>query len=256
MTKNRNLKRRIRLRASKTGESYSSARRLLVPDDRSSSAFETHRPTDYLLRAAGSRAGQAYKSLAIEQLGVVADSDVLDLGCGTGGEVGPLLSAIGAAGSVIGVDLDATALEVAREQHRDPRLRFVVGDAHALDLADATMDRVYVDRTMQHVDDPAKVLEEVTRVLRPGGGAVFAEPDWQSLLVDHPERELPQAYRQFILDKVIRNARIFGFARVTGRAVAAHFFTRDQADRWLGYLGGGVFFASLTIFVTAARKSS
>ena len=67
-------------------------------------AFETRRPSDYLLRAAGSTAGQAYKSLAIERLGIEEGNAVLDLGCGTGGDLGPLLSSIGPTGSVIGVD--------------------------------------------------------------------------------------------------------------------------------------------------------
>jgi hypothetical protein len=67
MTKNRNLKHRIRLRASKTGESYAGARRHVVSAG-PSSMFEDRRPSDYLLRAASSAAGQAYKSLAIEQL--------------------------------------------------------------------------------------------------------------------------------------------------------------------------------------------
>jgi ubiquinone/menaquinone biosynthesis C-methylase UbiE len=288
MTKNRNLKRRIRLRAAKTGESYSSARQFLVPADHSASRFETQRPTDYLLRAATSTIGKAYKSLAIELLAVGADSDVLDLGCGTGGELGPLLRAIGPAGSVTAVDTDLHALEVARDHYRDPRLRLHVGDAHGLDLADASVDRVYLDRTMQHVEAPARVLEEARRLLQPGGRIVLAEPDWRSLLVDHPEPELPDAYRRFVVDQVIRNPRIgselprlvqdagfalesvtpvtatytnvldadhvFGFARVTRRAVEAGYLDDDQADRWLDYLSGDVFFASLTIFVTTARR--
>lgn len=267
MTKNRNLK----------------------LSNRPSQAFETRRPSDYLLRAAGSTAGQAYKSLAIERLGIEEGDAVLDLGCGTGGDLGPLLSSIGSTGSVIGVDVDATALEVAHEQYADPRLRLTVGDAHALELDSFSIDRVYVDRTMQHVAAATTVLDEVRRVLRPGGRVLLAEPDWRTLLIDHPEPDLPEAYRQFVVGQVIRNARIgselprlvqnadlelesvspvtvtytdaidadriFGFARVTHRAVKAGYLTPDPASRWLGHLEGPVFFASLTIFVTAARKA-
>lgn len=289
MTKNRNLKRRIRLRAAKTGESYTSARRLLVSSGRLAPTFESQRPDDYLLRAAASTAGQAYKSHALQQLAVDADDVILDLGCGTGGELGLLLSAIGPDGTVIGLDKDPDALKVARDQHRgDPRLRLVTGDAHALDLADASIDRVYMDRTLQHVEAPSTVLDEVRRVLRPGGRVVLAEPDWQTLLIDHPETDLPATYRRFVLERVIRNGRIgsqvprlvqhaglqlesvipvtaaytnavdadhiFGFARVTDRAVGAGYLDSEQAGRWLDHLRGDVFFASVTIFVSVGSR--
>lgn len=290
MTQNRNFKRRIRLRASKTGESYSSARRQIVPTDRSVPMFEEQAPDDYLLRAARSAAGKAYKSLAIEQLGIDADSVVLDIGCGTGGELEALLRAIGPEGSVIGVDTNNAALTAARERYGDTRLCLLEADAHSLDLADGSVDRVYADRTVQHLNAPGTMLNELRRVLRPGGRAVFAEPDWRTLLVDCPEPSLADAYQRFVVDQVIRNARIgtelprlvreadlelesvtpitatytkaveadrvLGFARVTRRAVAAGYLARADADRWLGYLSGDIFFASLTIFAIAARRPS
>jgi SAM-dependent methyltransferase len=179
MTKNRNLKHRIRLRASKTGESYAGARRHVVSAG-PSSMFEDRRPSDYLLRAASSAAGQAYKSLAIEQLEIRAHNTVLDLGCGTGGELEPLLGTLGPDGTLIGLDTDTDALRVASQRFDDPRLRLLTGDAHSLDLVSGSIDRVYVDRTAQHFSVPETVLEEIRRILRPGGRIVLAEPDWQS----------------------------------------------------------------------------
>ncbi|MCI0159398.1 methyltransferase domain-containing protein [Leifsonia shinshuensis] len=290
MTKNRNLKRRIRARASKTGESYSSARRHVLPPTGPVSIFEGERPADYLLRAAASAAGQAYKALAIEQLAVQPGDTVLDLGCGTGGELEPLLRSLGPGGSLIGVDTDENALRAARERFADPRLRLLTGDAHALHFGDDAVDRVYVDRTAQHLAAPATALDGLRRILRPGGRVVLAEPDWQTLLVDSPEPELAEAYRRFVIDRLIRNPRIgselprlvqdaglrldtvipvtatytdpvegdriFGFARVTRRSVAAGYLDQAQADRWLQHLAGRTFFASLTIFITVARRPS
>ncbi|GAB3808914.1 class I SAM-dependent methyltransferase [Humibacter antri] len=288
MTKDRNLQHRIRSRAARIGESSPSARRSLAPANGPGLTFETGRPSDYLLRAADSAAGKKYKSLAIERLGIEEGDAVLDLGCGTGGDLGPLLKSIGPAGSVTGVDVDATALDLARERYGDPRLRLLVGDAHALELDSASIDRVYVDRTMQHLAAPATALDQVRRVLRPGGRVVLAEPDWRTFLIDHPDPDLADAYRQFVVGQVIRNARIgselprlvqnaglglesvtpvtavytdafeadrvFGFARVTRRAVAARHLPLDAAVRWLEHLGSQVFFASLTVFVTVARS--
>ncbi|GAA4141529.1 methyltransferase domain-containing protein [Leifsonia shinshuensis] len=288
MTRNRNLKRRVRLRAAKTGESYTSARRQLIPDEPPASKFEAQRPSDYLLRAAASPAGRTYKTLAIEQLAIDPANTILDLGCGTGGELDPLLRALGPAGSLIGVDADEEALRAARDRFEDPRLKLIVGDAHTLALDDGSVDRAYVDRTAQHLTAPATVLSELRRILRPDGRVVLAEPDWQTLVIDSPEPELAETYRRFVIEEVIRNPRIgselprlvqhaglqldtvipvtatytdpiegdriFGFARVTRRAVAAGYLDPDQADRWLGYLGGGPFFASLTVFITVATR--
>lgn len=289
MTENRNLKRRIRQRASKTGESYTSARRQLTAAAPPSSVFEHERPADYLLRAAASEAGQAYKTVAIQQLAIEPDDTILDLGCGTGGELEPLLHGLGPDGCLIGVDTDTHALHVARKRVEDPRLRLLTGDAHDLDLDDDSVDRVYVDRTAQHLRAPGTALNEIRRTLRPNGRVVFAEPDWQTLIIDCPEPGLTEAYRRFVIGRVIPNPRIgselprlahdagllldsvipvtaaytdsvdgdrvFGFARVTRRAVAAGYLDQTQADRWLGYLAAGTFFASLTIFSTVATRA-
>lgn len=248
--------------------------------------FEAQRPADYLLRAAASAAGQAYKALAIKQLAIGSDDTALDLGCGTGGELEALLLGLGPGGSLIGIDSDEEALRIARQRFEDPRLRLLTGDAHALSLADDSLDRVYVDRTAQHLTAPMTAVREIRRVLRPGGRVVLAEPDWQTLIVDSPEPALADAYRQFIMDRVIRNPRIgselprlvqeaglqlataipvtaaytdaveadriLGFARVTQRAVAAGHLDEDDAERWLHHLAGDTFFASLTIFITVA----
>jgi ubiquinone/menaquinone biosynthesis C-methylase UbiE len=161
-----------------------------------------------------------------------------------------------------------------------------VADVHAVSLADASVDRVRTDRVLQHVADPAGVLREARRVIRPGGRAVFTEPDWDTLILDYPAPEVPGSYRRFIVDQVVRNARIgrrlprlaeeagftavrvipltmvfrdatqadqvLGLHRVTQRAVAAGYLDAATASGWLGYLGQEAFFASMTLFMTVA----
>src|SRR5580692_6169857 len=55
-------------------------------------------------------------------------------------------------------------------------------------------------------NDPAAVLAEARQVLRDGGTAVFAEPDWDTLVVDYPDLATARAYTRFITDRVVRNA--------------------------------------------------
>lgn len=58
-----------------------------------------------------------------------------------------------------------------------PNLRFEQGDAHALKLEDSRFDVVYCRWLLEHVADPAKVLLEMRRVLKPGGRVFVLEND-------------------------------------------------------------------------------
>ena len=193
MTRDRHLERPIRVRASETGESSPSARRHVLPGEQPPSPFEARRPSDYLLRAAASAAGQVYKSLAIEQLAIDADDTILDLGCGTGGELAALLHALGSDGSLIGVDTDDDALRVARERFDDRRLRLRSGDAHALDLADESVDRVYVDRAAQHFAAPATVLPSCGGYFGRTAGSCSPNPTGRPSSSTAPNRNSPRA---------------------------------------------------------------
>jgi ubiquinone/menaquinone biosynthesis C-methylase UbiE len=145
---------------------------------------------------------------------------------------------------------------------------------------------VHTERVLQHVADPGAVLAEAWRVLRPGGRAVFAEPDWDTLIVDYPDLSVPRAYTRFVTGKVIRNAaigrqlprraegagftvrkvtpvtavmrdvakadRFLGFQRVTDRAVADGYLTAESARQWLHHLTTQPFFASVTLYILTA----
>lgn len=73
----------------------------------------------------------------------------------------------------------AAGVEASREQlawitATEPNVKFVHGDAHALDFADGTFDVVYCRYLLEHVHDPARVLAEMRRVLK-DGGKVFVQ---------------------------------------------------------------------------------
>lgn len=166
---------------------------------------------------------------------------------------------------------------------------FRCNDIHKIPLDDNSVDRVHTDRVLQHVAMPETVLNEIHRILRPRGTAVFAEPDWDTLVVDHQDRELSRAYTRFVADAAVRNGTIgrrlpalavrhgfavpdvlpittvfrdlatadhvFGFARVCERAIHAGHLTRDESERWLLDLAGEPFFASVTLFITRVTRN-
>jgi ubiquinone/menaquinone biosynthesis C-methylase UbiE len=253
--------------------------------------WEAERPEDYLTRLAASDLGRAYKSLVIDELGIEQGGFVVDLGCGPGADLAGLAGAVGPAGRVLGIDIDASAVaEAARVASECPSVRVEHGDIHHLELADQSVDRVHTDRVLQHVADPDAVVAEVARVLRPGGVAGFAEPDWDTLVVDYPDPAIPVAYRRFITDEVVRNSRIgrqmpalcernrltvtrvipvtavfrdvaqadriLGFQRVTDRAVDSGYLAPEDGAAWLTHLRTVRLFASVTLFVTLAEDQS
>lgn len=255
--------------------------------DVSRATFELTRPQDYLTRLAASDLGKSYKSLATSELGIAPGDVVLDLGCGPGTDLAAFADAVGPDGMVIGLDNDPAAVDQARERNSALTIEVRHADVHATGLPDRAVDRVHTDRVIQHVADPLRVLREARRVLRPSGRAVFAEPDWDTLIVDYPDVDVARAYRRFIVDRVVRNAcigrqlaglaelagftisdivpittvfrdagaadKILGLHRVTERAVAAKYLDRSAADDWLEHLAHGPFFASVTLFIVVAH---
>ena len=60
-------------------------------------------------------------------------------------------------------------MSAARQRAPRRGIRFVVGDAQALDFSDATFDRAVSLLALNFVPDPAQALAEQIRVTRPGG---------------------------------------------------------------------------------------
>jgi SAM-dependent methyltransferase len=105
-------------------------------------------------------------------------SVVVDLGCGAGTDLLIAAQMTGAAGRVIGVDMTATMLERARRSATEMGLRNV--ELHeslieALPLDDASADVVISNGVIDLVPDKDAVLDEIDRVLRPGGRLQLAD---------------------------------------------------------------------------------
>lgn len=97
---------------------------------------------------------------------------VLDLGC-AGGFMAEALAGRGA--RVTGIDPAAEAIGAARAHAAAEGLdiAYDIGVGEALPYGDATYDAVVCVDVLEHVADLGRVLEEVTRVLRPGGLFLF-----------------------------------------------------------------------------------
>lgn len=102
---------------------------------------------------------------------------VLDVGCGTGVVTRLAAEQVGRQGVVAGLDINAGMLAVARSV-TPPELGidWYEGSADAMPLSDETFDVVLCQLSVQFFPDRSKALQEMHRVLAPGGRLVLNVP--------------------------------------------------------------------------------
>ncbi|AZQ84431.1 malonyl-[acyl-carrier protein] O-methyltransferase BioC [Colwellia sp. Arc7-635] len=114
------------------------------------------------------------------------DLTALDLGAGTGFFTDLLASRYQ---QVLGLDISKNMLRFAKE-NRNEAITWLEADAYKIPLQDNSIDFVYSNLMIQWCDPLDLVLDEVMRVLKPGGLFVF------STLVDGTLFELKSAWAQ------------------------------------------------------------
>lgn len=100
---------------------------------------------------------------------------LLDVGCGSGGFLARMRSL---GWGVQGVEPDAEAARIAREQHGIPVAGSTLEQA---ELPSASVDAVTMSHVIEHVHDPVALLRECHRVLRVGGRLAIVTPNVESL---------------------------------------------------------------------------
>lgn len=122
---------------------------------------------------------------------------VLDVGCGGGSETLMLAERLGSSGSVLGVDVSAPLLEVAREhlarrQEKDAavasRVSFLKADASSHDFGEPQFDLLFSRFGVMFFDQPSAAFAHLRKAMHPDGRLAFA--CWQSL-ADNPWTALP-----------------------------------------------------------------
>lgn len=141
--------------------------------------FSQDSPTVEILSAVDEfhiRGREATREL-VESVSLPDQSEVLDVGCGIGGTARFLAEEYGA--QVIGVDLCEEYCEVGRELTRRvglaDRVTFRQGDGLDLPAEDERFDLVFSEHVQMNVADNEGFIQEMTRVLRPGGSLAFHE---------------------------------------------------------------------------------
>ena len=144
----------------------------------------------------------------LARMPVEAGDTVLDLGCGSGYAARALRDAKDA-GRAYGLDGSPEMVRNAREYTDDGDVGFLIGDFGELPFADDSVDHAFSMEAFYYAADPHHTLEELARILRPGGTFYCAvnyyeenvhSHDWQETIGVEMTRWSRAAYREALRD--------------------------------------------------------
>jgi ubiquinone/menaquinone biosynthesis C-methylase UbiE/glycosyltransferase involved in cell wall biosynthesis len=172
---------------------------------------------------------------------LVRGREVLDIACGEGYGAA-LISAT--ARAVVGVDIDADAIEHARRKYASHgNLTFRTGSCDSIPLPDESVDVVTSFETIEHHDQHREMMREMRRVLRPEGVLIISSPNrpvYAELYGDsNPFHVRELDYQEFtdLLKQHFRHVTVYGQKLEAGSFV---FSLEDTPGRdFTTYAGNG-----------------
>jgi ubiquinone/menaquinone biosynthesis C-methylase UbiE len=170
-----------------------------------------HSAADYDRRLTAFSRGRerAFRAELIDLARIAAGDAVLDVGCGTGTLAVAARRRVGPAGTVYGIDPSPEMIARAKRKAHGAGLDIVFEHAIAqsLPLPDDTFDVALAVLTLHQIpaDELPRCLEEVRRVLRPGGRLFVADLDMRG----PPRGHTPHSHGHFDLDRIVASLDVF-----------------------------------------------
>jgi SAM-dependent methyltransferase len=146
---------------------------------------------------------QTYKARVRTLLAPQPHQCFLELGGGTGTDARTLRQTTAA--RVVMLDVSKTMVREARQRGLPT---VVVGDGTCLPFASRSFDGCWADRTFQHLRQPTVALQELVRVLRPGGRIVVVDPDYDTQVVAVTNQALARRIRRYRADMGLQNGTL------------------------------------------------
>ena len=218
---------------------------------------------------------------------------ILDIKCGCGDDLRELATLVTPNGWAVGIDNSQSMIDEARRRHAgcELPLQFERGDAGHLRWQADYFDVCRADRVFQHLTDPERTLNEMLRVLKPGGRVLVVDRDWGMVAVDASDVETTRAVlnrasagirngwmgrglcglfkKSGVINAEVQTKSIsinsFAVADtlldlrvVVEHAIAEQLVSQDVAAKWLNDLlyrdAANQFFATVTLYIACGRK--
>ncbi|MDE3069510.1 MAG: methyltransferase domain-containing protein [Acidobacteriota bacterium] len=170
-----------------------------------------------LMGPAGPR-GRDERRIALEGLALGGGERVLDVACGPGNFT-RLFAAAAGEGVVVGLDASRTMLARAVAETEAENVTYVRGDACAMPFSDASFDAVCCFAALYLIEHPMRALDEIARVLAPGGRVVLLSSCGRGPLSTAPGDRLVKA---------LMGVRMFAREELTGALAERGFEEIDQ----------------------------
>lgn len=182
---------------------------------------------------------------------------ILDLASGSGNHLRMYARHVGETGRVTGIDIESGLVEAARQAHQDlPQIEIMVGSMNdPLPFPDERFDLCVSSFAIYYAADPRATLQEIRRVLAPGGQVALIGPTRNNALEIYEYNErltgvaiepvtlvLTDRLRQEILP-IVRDL----FADVTAEVLNS-FLTFPNGDEFIAY------FESTMVYEETAKK--
>jgi SAM-dependent methyltransferase len=161
----------------------------------------------------------------LDRIGVQAGWRCLDLGCGPMGILGALGRRVGVAGKVVAADINPEQLDAARELTQREGLtniEFVQADAFDTGLLGESFDLVHVRFLFSPLGRDETLMQELLRLVRPGGVVVAQEAD-ESSYISYPPQEAWERLKRLTAAAFARGGgdanagrRMYGLLRKAG----------------------------------------
>ena len=164
--------------------------------------------------------------IMLEKAQIPPDARVLDMGCGNGNTSTWLCQS--AVCRVTGIDLSGVrvnnAIESAKDQPAEVKARLEFKKASGTDLpfSAGSFSHVWSQATIYHIPDKVKTLQEIYRVLEPGGWLIFDD-------LTKPKPEVSDDARRYVYDRLLFDTD-FSFTGYQDALKSVGFQVREAYD--------------------------
>ena len=238
---------------------------------------------------------QQINSALISKLAPTPGDHLIEVGCGSGLLCRLMAPMVSPGGQITGLDISPEIITFAQNYAMNTGLADLIqwstGKAEFLPFKDMSFDSALAARLLLHVSTPESVLKELKRVVRISGKVVVMDWDFETVVVDHPDRALTRRVLHWRCDhyggnnwsgrQLLRHMKAAGFSTLEGipfvsvarnakDSLTLSLFraaqvardggeiTSSEHDAWVAEINSALtadrFFASIVYFIVSGVK--